>query len=135
MEVALAKIDNDPPPIDQRAPGVDVDRVLDAFMRRLLARDVDQRFATALDRYEVLELFVHDRYGRRRRARRHRYRARARRRLAAGRSAVTILRTSRGALRVMRSRLHSAIPRRSSAHFSLPAREIAAVVCRAGREP
>ncbi len=61
MEVALAKIDNDPPPIEQRAPGVSIDRVLDAFMRRLLARDPDHRFATALTAYEVLQLLVHDR--------------------------------------------------------------------------
>ena len=61
MEVALAKIDHDPPPFSKRAPRVVVDRVLEAFMRKLLARDRDRRFASAHDALAILELYRKDR--------------------------------------------------------------------------
>jgi serine/threonine protein kinase len=61
MEVALLKIDHDPPPFSQRAPHVKVDRVLEAYMRRLLARDVSKRFTTAHEALEWLELYERDR--------------------------------------------------------------------------
>ena len=61
MEVALAKIDHDPPPFAVRAPGITIDRVLEAFMRKLLARDREQRFPTAHQALEVLELYQRDR--------------------------------------------------------------------------
>jgi eukaryotic-like serine/threonine-protein kinase len=61
MEVALQKIDHDPPRLAERAPQVKVDRVLEAFMRRLLARDRDHRFATAHEAVEILELYSRDR--------------------------------------------------------------------------
>jgi eukaryotic-like serine/threonine-protein kinase len=61
MEVAVAKIDKDPPPIRERAPGVVVDRVLEAFLAKLIARDTGARWATALAAREVLELYAVDR--------------------------------------------------------------------------
>jgi serine/threonine-protein kinase len=54
MEVAVQKIETDPPPI----PGVD--RVLDAFMRRLLSRPLLGRFSTAHDALQLLELLERD---------------------------------------------------------------------------
>ncbi len=60
MEIALQKIDHDPPPIADRA-GIVVDRVLDAYMRRLLARDRDRRVASAHAALELLELYARDR--------------------------------------------------------------------------
>ena len=61
MEVAVAKMDKDPPPISERAPGVVVDRVLEAFMAKLTARDPDHRFATAHAALNVIETFRRDR--------------------------------------------------------------------------
>jgi eukaryotic-like serine/threonine-protein kinase len=61
MEVALLKIDHDPPPFAQRAPHVRVDPVLEAYMRTLLARDVSKRFASAHAAFECLELYERDR--------------------------------------------------------------------------
>jgi serine/threonine protein kinase len=60
MEVAVAKMDKDPAPISVRAPGVVVDRVLEAFMAKLIARDPDQRFATAHAALGVIETFRRD---------------------------------------------------------------------------
>jgi hypothetical protein len=61
MEVAIHKIDNDPPPPAERVPGTKVDRVLEAFMRRLLARTPVQRFSTAHEALRLLELYERDR--------------------------------------------------------------------------
>lgn len=61
MEVALLKIDHDPPAFATRAPQVVVDPVLEAYMRRLLARDPAARFATARAALDVLELYQRDR--------------------------------------------------------------------------
>jgi serine/threonine protein kinase len=61
MEVAVAKMEKDPAPIAQRAPGAEVDRVLDAFLGKLIARVPDARFASARAALDVLELYVRDR--------------------------------------------------------------------------
>jgi eukaryotic-like serine/threonine-protein kinase len=61
MEVALAKIDHDPPPFTIRAPHIKYDRVLEAIMRRLLARDRDRRILTAELALELVELYERDR--------------------------------------------------------------------------
>jgi eukaryotic-like serine/threonine-protein kinase len=61
MEVALKKIDHDPPPFSERAPQVTIDPVLEAFMRRLLARDLDRRFSSARAALDVLEAYQRDR--------------------------------------------------------------------------
>jgi serine/threonine protein kinase len=60
MEVALQKIDADPPPIAARA-GIAIDRVLEVLLFRLLARDRDQRIATAHRALELIELYQRDR--------------------------------------------------------------------------
>ena len=54
MEIAVQKIEGDPPPI------AGLDRVLEAFMRKLLARTPSDRFATAHDCLQVLDLIVRD---------------------------------------------------------------------------
>jgi len=61
MEVAVAKMDKDPPPITERAPGVAVDRVLEAYLQHLIARRPDDRFPTARAARELLELYARDR--------------------------------------------------------------------------
>jgi serine/threonine-protein kinase len=61
MEVAVAKMDRDPPPISVRAPHVVVDPVLAAFMHKLIARKPLSRFATARIAYDLLTLFESDR--------------------------------------------------------------------------
>lgn len=60
MEVAVAKMDKDPPPIRVRAPGVAIDRPLDAFLAKLIARTPDQRFASAHAALEAIELYRRD---------------------------------------------------------------------------
>ena len=61
MEVAVAKMDKDPPPIAARAPGVKVDRVLEAFMAKLIARRPEGRFASAREALDVIETYRRDR--------------------------------------------------------------------------
>jgi serine/threonine-protein kinase len=61
MEVALLKIDHDPPPFSKRAPHVVFDRVLEAYMRRLLARDPRARMPSAEIALDLLELYERDR--------------------------------------------------------------------------
>jgi serine/threonine-protein kinase len=54
MEVATMKIDKDPPPI------AGLDPILTRYLAKLTARDPEQRFATAHDALEVLELIERD---------------------------------------------------------------------------
>ncbi|HEY3803578.1 MAG TPA: serine/threonine-protein kinase [Kofleriaceae bacterium] len=61
MEVAVAKMELDPPPIAVRAPHVKVDRVLEAFLGKLIARRPDDRFGSAREAKGVLELYAQDR--------------------------------------------------------------------------
>ena len=61
MEVAVAKMEKDPPPIAERAPGAKIDRVLDAYLGKLVARLPDARFASARAALDVLELYARDR--------------------------------------------------------------------------
>jgi len=53
LEIAVANITNDPPPILQRAKR-EVDPVLEAFARKLMARRPADRFATARDALAAL---------------------------------------------------------------------------------
>jgi eukaryotic-like serine/threonine-protein kinase len=55
VEIMMANITRDPPSIAERA-GLVVDPALEAFARRLMARDRDSRFASARDALEALEL-------------------------------------------------------------------------------
>ncbi len=61
MEVALEKIDHDPPAFSVRAPDVQYDRVLEALMRRMLARDRDRRIPNAELVLDLIELYQRDR--------------------------------------------------------------------------
>jgi hypothetical protein len=60
MEIAVANISSDPPPIAQRAPGVVPDPFLEAFARKLMARSLADRLPTAHDALELLELADRD---------------------------------------------------------------------------
>jgi serine/threonine protein kinase len=60
-EVALANVTQDPPLIANRVRGVDVDPLLEAFARKLMARRLDDRFASAHDALAALELIDRDR--------------------------------------------------------------------------
>jgi eukaryotic-like serine/threonine-protein kinase len=56
MEIAVANISDDPPPIARRAPGVAADPLLERFARKLMARSLDHRIASATAALELLEL-------------------------------------------------------------------------------
>jgi serine/threonine-protein kinase len=60
IEVALANIHKDPPAIATRAPGVLVEPLLEAFCRKLMARSLDRRFASAHAALDVLALIASD---------------------------------------------------------------------------
>ncbi|HWO26605.1 MAG TPA: serine/threonine-protein kinase [Kofleriaceae bacterium] len=59
VDVALANMGKDPPSIADRA-AVDVDPLLERFTRKLMARDVSDRFASARAALAVLELIGRD---------------------------------------------------------------------------
>ena len=59
-EIALASISQDPPPIAKRSGAV-VDPLLERFARKLMARRLRDRFATAFEALGVLELMERDR--------------------------------------------------------------------------
>ena len=59
IEIALANIGRDPPPI--ATFNADVDPLLEAFARKLMARKLTNRFASAGDALRVLELIETDR--------------------------------------------------------------------------
>jgi serine/threonine-protein kinase len=60
MEIAVANISRNPPPIAQRAPTREGDPLLEAFALKLMARRPENRFATAREALDVLELFDRD---------------------------------------------------------------------------
>ena len=60
-DVARANLLRDPPPIEQRVPYLEVDPLLEAFSRRLMAKKRDQRPATAKAARELLDLIERDR--------------------------------------------------------------------------
>ncbi|MDQ3341152.1 MAG: serine/threonine protein kinase [Myxococcota bacterium] len=59
MEIAVANISRDPPPIAKRAPNREVDPALELYARRLMARRADHRFATAKEALAMLDLIEH----------------------------------------------------------------------------
>ena len=59
-EVARANLLLDPPPISQRVPYLEVDPLLEAFARRLMAKRRDERPPTARDAREILDLIDQD---------------------------------------------------------------------------
>ena len=60
MEIALANVNKDPPRIADRVPGLLVEPVLEAFCRKLMARSLDVRFASARAALDTLELIATD---------------------------------------------------------------------------
>jgi serine/threonine-protein kinase len=60
LEVVVANMNEDLPAIAARAPHAVPDPVLELFLRRLAARDPAQRFATAHQALEMLDLVEHD---------------------------------------------------------------------------
>jgi len=61
IEIALANANKEPPLFVSRAPGVDVDPVLELFARKLMARQQAARFATAREAIDLLDLIDLDR--------------------------------------------------------------------------
>ncbi|HSK04294.1 MAG TPA: serine/threonine-protein kinase, partial [Kofleriaceae bacterium] len=61
VEVARAYLSRSIPPMQQRAPEVDVDPLLEAFTRALLARSRDERPASAKAARALLDLIARDR--------------------------------------------------------------------------
>ncbi|HET9620690.1 MAG TPA: protein kinase, partial [Kofleriaceae bacterium] len=60
-EVARANLLLDPPPIAKRVPHLEVDPLLEAFARKLMAKKPKERPATAKIARELLDLIQHDR--------------------------------------------------------------------------
>jgi len=60
-EVARANLLLDPPPISQRVPHLEVDPLLEAYARHLMAKNRDRRPATAKRARELLDLIERDR--------------------------------------------------------------------------
>jgi serine/threonine-protein kinase len=61
VDVALANVSRDPPPIAARAPFAAVDPLLEAFARKLMARRLGERFQSARDALAMLDLIERDR--------------------------------------------------------------------------
>jgi serine/threonine protein kinase len=61
MEIAVANITHDHPPIAVRAPHVTPDPLLEAFSRKLAARDAKKRIGSAREALAMLELIERDR--------------------------------------------------------------------------
>ena len=59
VDVAIANMSKDPPSIAERA-AVDADPMLERFTRKLMARDLDHRFPSALAALAALELIERD---------------------------------------------------------------------------
>ncbi len=60
MEIVIANMNEDIPPIAHRAPHANPDPILELFMRRLAARDPGQRFPAAHDALAMLDLIERD---------------------------------------------------------------------------
>ncbi len=60
IEVVIANTVKDPPPIAKRVPGLIVDPLLEAFCKKLMARKLDDRFASARAALDTLALIVSD---------------------------------------------------------------------------
>jgi len=58
LEIVLANAHQDPPPIAERAPGVVVDPRLENFARRLMARALAERFASARQALDIMNHFM-----------------------------------------------------------------------------
>jgi serine/threonine-protein kinase len=56
LDIAVANINRDPPKMADRVPGLIVDPLIERFCRKLMARSLDRRFASAREALDVLEL-------------------------------------------------------------------------------
>ncbi len=61
VEVAMANVTKDAPPMHERAPGVTVDPLLEAFARKLMSRKPDERPASARAARRILDVIESDR--------------------------------------------------------------------------
>jgi len=55
LDILSASLTRDPPPIEKRVPGLLVEPLLELYSRKLMARDLKKRFASARHALEVLE--------------------------------------------------------------------------------
>ncbi len=62
VDVARSNLMFDPPAMNERVPYLNVDPLLEAFTRKLMARDRDQRFSSAKAARAVIELIASDRH-------------------------------------------------------------------------
>ena len=60
IEIALANISKDAPPVSKRVPGVAADPLLERYARKLMARNLANRFPDAATAMRVLDLLVDD---------------------------------------------------------------------------
>jgi serine/threonine-protein kinase len=60
QKVVLANVGQDPPPIEERAPRVGADPLLELFARKLMARSLATRFESAHEALRTLELVERD---------------------------------------------------------------------------
>ena len=60
IEIALANISKDAPPVAKRVPGVTADPLLERYARKLMARNLANRFPDAAEALRVLDLVVSD---------------------------------------------------------------------------
>ena len=60
VQILYAKLKRDPPPMAEREPSRDYDPLLELFVRKLLAREPEQRFANARAALGALHLIVHE---------------------------------------------------------------------------
>ncbi len=60
IEIALANISKDAPPVSKRVPGVTADPLLERYARKLMARNLANRFPDASEAMRVLDLITVD---------------------------------------------------------------------------
>ena len=60
LDIAIANINQDPPPMADRVPGLLVEPLLETFCRKLMARKLADRFASAREALDVLGLIAGD---------------------------------------------------------------------------
>lgn len=60
LEILAASLKRDPPPFAVRVPGLIVEPLHEAFVRKLMARDLTRRFASARQALDVLDLVERD---------------------------------------------------------------------------
>lgn len=60
IEIALANISKDAPPVAERVKGVTADPLLERYARKLMARNLANRFPDAAEAMRVLDLVVED---------------------------------------------------------------------------